>query len=329
MSVEAPTSCPHGCEDGWHYDWDTNTASSCACRVPAAKARKQQADAGRRYARARRAGKASAAARAARRPSRARKRGNCPRPGFSPYHVRDVSRAEFEIGYRDMCGRQGLVFSARGMNTCWALYEVERRSWHAQGQDFETTNGQRQVALEARGRGRCRRTVQYTRKRLGWMGLVAYFHVRRGGATPGEKDTLRVRMLRTRSIRRANCTPPFGEAGNRLVPRRGSPASNDLIPPTSSADEDPAPPGGPASPAGTERETAGVVQPAPATPGELIAPPLEAAGELIALPGLEEDDRMRQRRFDEMKRRAGWIVPRRSSPPPRFRRRSTDGGGHA
>lgn len=127
------------------------------------------------------------------------------------YTVRQVSRREFERLYAAMCASQGLPNDRRGLNTAYELYSVEIRAYRAQGQDFETTNRQRELALSSRGRPRCRRTVQLTRKRLEAMGLIRYHHIRRGGWRAGQKDTLRVQLLvLERSRRGANCTPPSG-----------------------------------------------------------------------------------------------------------------------
>lgn len=172
--------------------------------------------------------------------------------------IRQVTFADFERRYAAFCAQSGIPFDRRGLNTTYELYRVEMAAYRAQGQLFETTNGQRQGALSSRGRPRCRRTVQYTRKRLVAMGLVSYEHMRRGSVTAGRwvpgprKDTLRVELLAPgRSRREANCTPPTG-AGSRassVLPAVPANDRNDLLPPPIGGRDDQ-----PASPAATERE---------------------------------------------------------------------------
>lgn len=69
------------------------------------------------------------------------------------------------------------------------------RLYRKKGQDFQTTNWQRQTSLAQHGRPRGRRTVQRTRARRQRMGLVRYEHVRRAGATRGRRDSLRCFVL--------------------------------------------------------------------------------------------------------------------------------------
>ena len=178
--------------------------------------------------------------------------------------VRQIGAEQFERLYRAMCEREGLTFDRRGLNTVYALYRTEMAAYRAQGQCFETTNGQRQDALRNRGRERCRRTVQRNRKRLEAMGLVSYEHIKRGYVKDGawragaRKDTLRVELLPAPCegrVRRANVTPPSG-AGTPctgVVPANTSKStSNDLSPPAIAGRDHP--PDEPAERQGSERQ---------------------------------------------------------------------------
>lgn len=215
-----------------------------------------RSDVAERRARARRAGYASGVARrqrsTVRRPPRAR---TGQQAIAIIYKVRQVGAHEFTERYREMCAERGLAYDTRGLHTALELYRCHLTVHRAQGrQDFETTNEQVSRALAKRGRARCRRTVQRQRKRLVWMGLIAYHHMRRSGARriPGQLDSLRVRALCP--PRRANVTPPSG-AGAWL--RQAAPACTSkskataLSPPTSSAEDDP--PASPEHDATTER----------------------------------------------------------------------------
>lgn len=189
---------------------------------------------------ARKAGKASGRAR--------RQRSTCKRPPrlrsrqdalALRYPIRQVGHEEFEQLYAAMCEREEIPFDRRGLHTAHELYKQQLTAFRVQGQDWETTNTQIARGLELRGRARCRRTVQRTRKRLEAMKLVGYSHVRRSGAlcVPGQMDTLRVRCL---CPRRANVTPPSGAGaspfGAQLAP--ALPAEKTaLAPPPSAADD--------------------------------------------------------------------------------------------
>ncbi len=174
-----------------------------------------------------------------------------------------------------MCAREGCAFDPRGLNTAYELYRVEIAAYRVQGQDFETTNGQRGVALSSRGRPRGRRAIQYNRKRLVAMGLVAYEHIKRGGWRAGQRDTLRVRMCPPPARRNANCTPPSG--ATTLPPGGSVVACRKEIPPAAPADESP-----PAE---------------PAAPG----PPIDFRPRSKQQKAAEkEEDRQRQLRFDAL-----------------------------
>lgn len=227
----ADLTCPHGCEDGWVYVQDCCRA--CECQREAARARRvegQRQLTKRKRRQCRKAGVASGRRR------RALARGRRTLQGRElplTWSVRQVTRSEFERLYRRMCARERLPVDTRGLNTAYELYRIEIAAYHAQGQDFETTNGQRQAALLGRGRPRCRRTVQLTRKRLVAMRLIAYCHIRRGGWREGQRDTLRVHVL---FRARANCTPP---TGTEQAPLRGPICSvwKAGVPPPTAADE--------------------------------------------------------------------------------------------
>lgn len=112
------------------------------------------------------------------------------------YRVRQVPRDELRRLFQErICDVDGIRFSERGFQTLYAEYRAEFTRYRASGQDFQTTNAQRALALAARGRPRCARTVRRTRQRIERMGLIAYHHVRRLGARAGYRDTLRVRLL--------------------------------------------------------------------------------------------------------------------------------------
>lgn len=202
-----------------------------------------------RRAKARRAGYASGVARrrrsTVRRPPRAR---TGQQAIALAYKVRQVGVREFTDRYREMCEDRGIAYDVRGLNTALELYRCHLRHHRACGrQDFETTNDQISRALANNGRPRCRRTVQRQRKRLEWMGLIAYHHVRRSGhrRIPGQLDSLRVRALCP--ARRANVTPPSGAGAwlRQAAPAcTSTPKATALSPPPTAAETDT-----PASPA--------------------------------------------------------------------------------
>lgn len=272
--------CAHGCEDGFLFHVDElgrETASPCPCRparIAAATEGARRSLTKRKREQCRRAGRASGRRR------RQLARGKRVLQGHElplVWSVRQVSRSEFDSLYGRMCEREGLKDDARGRNTVYALYRVEMAAYYAQGQDFETTNGQRETALSSQGRPRCRRTVQRQRKRLELMELVAYRHIRRSGPAciAGQMDTLRVHLLpraRARGDRTlANVIPPSGAERGPSGPTRS--ATTEGVPP--------------AAPAGIGR----------AGPG--LDPPFGGNGEA---PNEEE----RRRRWAGIKQRAGW-----------------------
>lgn len=250
------SGCSLGCDDGLIVDGDT--AYGCSCRAPRARAAKQRRLTERKRRQCRKAGRASGRVR------RQLARGRRTIDGVElelKWDVRQVTRDEFTRLYEAMCAREGVPCDPRGENTAYTLYAVEMAAYRAQGQDFETTNGQRSAALSSRGRPRARRTVQRTRARLAAMGLVRYHHLRRSGPArvPGQLDTLRVHLLpRRRGWCVANDTPPSG--AERYAPSglarsacsRGSDVDHgppDEVAPPSAADD-----AGAAAPPATEEE---------------------------------------------------------------------------
>lgn len=215
-----------------------------------------------------------------------------------------------------MCASEGLAFDRRGLNTAYELYRADVAAYRAQGQDHETTNAQRGVALASRGRPRCRRTIQLTRKRIEAMGLVAYHHVRRSGARaiPGQLDSLRVQLKPLPRLRGyANCTPPTGTtnppAGELVVvppekPIAPAEPENCPFPPAAPADRE-----GAAPPPATESEQRAEDRPATPYHGEIT----DEAG--FRAPLTLEEDYRRSRELDELKRRMGWSVPARWQKP--------------
>lgn len=122
-----------------------------------------------------------------------------------------ISRAQHEARFRDLRAQQGIVFSQRGCDTSWVAYlSALRRAYAADNAEFETTNGQRAAALRNLGRARCARTVQRHHALLELMNLAVAIHVKRGRATPGFRDCLRIRM--TRSF----VAPPTAAEGGAL-----------------------------------------------------------------------------------------------------------------
>lgn len=147
------------------------------------------------------------------------------------WFVRQVTREQFDALYAGMCEREGIPDDPRGRNTAYTLYRVEAAAWRAKGQDFETTNGQRTVALNSRGRERQRRTVQRTRKRLEAMGLLRYSHIRRCGARAGHRDSLRVHFMVNAQARTcANDTLRTQRRSRDSVPADSSPETTLIAP---------------------------------------------------------------------------------------------------
>ena len=237
---EGPNSsdCPHGCDElGFLYvesstPGQADTAYPCPCRAGRMRTKRAAALTKRKREQCRRAGKASGRVR-----KRLAKRRRTLRGHELPlvWRVRQITRTDFERAYRRMCAKEGLVYDTRGLHTAYELYRIEWAAYRAQGQDFQTTNGQRSRALALRGRARCRRTVQRTRRRLQAMGLLAYTHIRRGGWRPGQKDSLRVHVI-PRVCTEANVTPLTGAEGDGLRPSTPS-ALQAGVPPPTAADE--------------------------------------------------------------------------------------------
>lgn len=211
-------NCPHGCDEGFIVTGDTAIPCPClgARRRAAPDYRGGYApggltEHGRRRRAARRAGLASGRARRARSPKGPRVTRQAALA--LKYPVRRVSRQRFEERYRECCEKVWKIrFHQAGFLTAWELYQADRRLFDACGQDCLTTNAQRGAALANRGRARCRRSVQLTRRRLADMGLEAWHHVRRSGPRriPGQLDCLRLRMVYRGIFRSKDCTPPSG-----------------------------------------------------------------------------------------------------------------------
>jgi hypothetical protein len=166
------------------------------------------------------------------------------------YELRRVSRDEFDARYAACWPRPEHPAAAaqweRGRETVWQHVLACYALLCARGQHCRTTNGQRGTALTARGRPRCRRTLQRYSRKLEQMGLASVLHVRR---PPGRKDCLAIEWHVTR---RLPClSPPLRERGTlgsaEGVPRR--PAS---LPPPAAAES--GPPDKPAERPVTRRE---------------------------------------------------------------------------
>lgn len=150
----------------------------------------------KRSARARVAAKASSKARRAKARGRAvAHRRTRELAHADAYPVRRLSRERFARLFYERAVRRGCRVSERGLETLWQLYLAEREWFDAKGQSFITTNGQQSAALTRHSRPRCPRTVQRSHRELAHMGLLACHHVRRGGATTGNRDCLRVTLL--------------------------------------------------------------------------------------------------------------------------------------
>ena len=150
--------------------------------------------------------------------------------------VKQLTAPEFETAYAAMCEREGRPFDRRGLNSHYELYVAHMTRYRVQGNGYETTNRQSCQAMAARGRPRCRRTVQRLRKGLAAMGVLDFHHVKRSGreCLRGELDSLRVICLHQRRGEANVTLRSWSEPalkGRRL--RRDKP----LIAPPSAADE--------------------------------------------------------------------------------------------
>lgn len=226
--------CPHGCEDGFLIDVESNTANTCSCRAPRARARRAAALTDRKRAQCRRAGRASGRRR--RQLARAR-RGNA-RPGQLTaelsYEHRHPSRREFDVRYEQLWPvpetPQGAAQWLRGRETAWAHLVSSYRLVCARGQYCATTKPRRAAALSSRGRPRCPRTVRRLNQKLEAMGYVAFLHRR---APLGKKDYLVCDWRLHRRLRPLDVTHPSG-TGNygpsaHVVPRCTPPS--EAVPP--------------------------------------------------------------------------------------------------
>lgn len=295
------SDCPHGCQDGWHYSRDDDgdeLVRPCECqRRRPSEFRDRHYRPGGRNARARfirrqsRRGTLGAATVKIRNPKgrRIRRRPHATREqqarwralkiGRACKQLPQLSREKFAELYAVTCEREGWPLDARGLNTAWELYAALWTRYRVQGQDFEFTNAQAQVALEHRGRGRCRRTVQLTRQRLVAMGVFDFQWVKRGtwspasGWAPGsKKDTVRATALvlprsapvepvvrevrdpaeRPLVDRHANCTLPSVRKGLDIPVSASCATAAPTPPPPDAEPPAPAPPG-PAEPPGEDR----------------------------------------------------------------------------
>ena len=133
---------------------------------------------------------------------------------------------------------QGVLVNARGLQTRWVAYRGILKHARARGTQLRSTNAQRARSMELHGRPRCERTMQRVHSDLTAMGLVVIRPIRRGGATPGFRDCLQLRLLET------YVTPPKG-AGEEESSNDDSPAlPTASVQPAEPAREDPPPGGG-------------------------------------------------------------------------------------
>jgi hypothetical protein len=232
-----------------------------------------------------------------------------------PYAYKPVprlSRERFDQKFRGTAELAGRRFNQAGCDTTWAMYGVLRRWYDVHGNAYEITTGNLQAALQKLGRPRSRRTVEYVKCRLVEMGLIRRAHVRRSGPrrVPGRMDTCRI-WLRRGCLRRApiNCTPPLRGRGKRSfvaqLPSAAQAESGFREP--KRPDPPPQPPAA-AVPRSEERQAA----PPPGTEGGQ-----RPSQQVTAVPRqLTADERYEQSlAFDELKRQAGWTVPRRYRRP--------------
>jgi len=145
-----------------------------------------------------------------------------------------LSELEFEERFRAFQAARGVRFSRRGCRTVYVVYLGLCRRQRGCGEwRFETTNAQRATAMRQLGRERCERTVQRAHRLLGAMGLAAVEHVRRGGATAGFRDCLRVRIIAS------FVTPPFGGQRRGLRPTPPLPRTALSAPPAAAGGRPP------------------------------------------------------------------------------------------
>jgi hypothetical protein len=214
----------------------------------------------RRRENARRAGRLSGRAR---RKTAWARRGIAPGPGSRrlklTYDHRQPSRTEFDRDYSrefpEPDSHQGAAMWQKGRQTCWELLMDTWRLRCARGQYCDTTKPRRARQLEARGRGRCEKTVQRHMRRLERLGYVRFVWIR---TQVDQLDYLRVEWRLHRRFTSLNVLHPPGTenpgfaGGFSAVPQKPDPAINDLSPPPAAADV--GPPDKPAERPGTERE---------------------------------------------------------------------------
>lgn len=130
----------------------------------------------------------------------------------APAQVPQETREELEARFRALQDSRGVRFSERGFETIYTAYRGIVAKGRAEGKrTYLTTNAQRAAGMEERGRPRSLRTMQRTHRTLAEMGLpIGISHVRRGRATPGWCDCLRVTFRQTfhaRRRKRPGCDP--------------------------------------------------------------------------------------------------------------------------
>lgn len=117
---------------------------------------------------------------------------------------KSITREEHERRFRELLaetpsphtGASSTQFSQRACDTSYALLRAEIiRARGCKSLVWQTTNAQQAIAIKREGRGRCSRTVQRHLRTLERMGLLTVTHVRRGRATPGYRDCLRLRLV--------------------------------------------------------------------------------------------------------------------------------------
>lgn len=162
------------------------------------------------------------------------------------YQHRQLNREQFAAVYR----RVRPTGNLRGLETAWQHYQGLFTRYRCDGQHYRTTNGQRQLALTARGRARCRRQVQRLNRLMAEMGLAAVSHYRDQRDTPGHRDCLVVEIRTplknvTPSPKGGEPEPSLRSGGSGSLPQtvEKDPPGNDLSPPAAPADDDGAPSG--------------------------------------------------------------------------------------
>ena len=232
---------------------------------------------------------------------------------FAYKPVPRISHEKFEQKFRNAAELAGRRFNQAGCDTTWAMYVVLRRWYDVHGNGFEITTGNLEAALQASGRPRSRRTVEYVKVRLVELGLIRRAHVKRSGPrrVPGQMDTCRI-WLRRGCLK--NCTPPLRGRGKRsFVAQLPSAAQAESV---FREPKPPKPPSPQVEPLPTERQAATP----PGTEGEAAATPELTEpnhGARLDIPRRASDDEdfQRQLEFDELKRRMGWSVPLRVRRP--------------